>query len=71
MLAKRRSKLADLAKCKDNAPIGILKDRRKSSKGSTAERNAHFCYIISQFLHGNLSDINVQDLVFQYEHIFC
>jgi len=57
-LAKRCSKLADLAKCKDTTPIGILKDRRKSSKGSIAEKYAHDCYIISQFLHGNLSDIN-------------
>ena len=46
------------ARACDNPPLGLLKERRKSVKGSIVQKNAHDCFILNQFVSGNMSDIN-------------
>ncbi|KAL4229216.1 hypothetical protein ACF0H5_012255 [Mactra antiquata] len=48
------SKRADL----ENPPMGILKDRRKSTKTTLAEKYAQDCYQKKQYLSSSIPDIN-------------
>jgi len=52
-----RSLLATRAKEQENAPSGILKDRRNSTKYSVNQKHAQDCYQLNQFICGNVSDI--------------
>lgn len=58
LVSNYRSELATRAKRCENPPVGILKDRRKSPKCSIAEKYAQDCFMLNQFLSGNVSDIN-------------
>ena len=57
-LLKYRKELASRTQNYDNAPNGVLKDRRKSTKMSVAEKYAHDCFNINQFLNGNCNDVS-------------
>ena len=42
----------------DNAPTGILKDRRKTNKTSLAEKLDYDCYQLHQFINYNINDVS-------------
>ena len=42
----------------DKAPVGILKDRRKSSKFPLIDKYALDCYLLQQFLDSNVNDLD-------------
>ena len=52
-----RAKLADKARACENPPLGLLKERRKSVKGSVLTKYANDCFMLQQFLCGNMSDV--------------
>ena len=56
-LSSYRSELANRAKLCENGPKGTLKERRNSVRGSAAEKYAHECFVLNQFILGNKSDI--------------
>lgn len=59
-LANYRHQLSSRAKSSSSqyAPTGILKDRRKSSRHTLAEKYALDCYQLHQFLNKNISDVD-------------
>ena len=57
-LYEYRLELAAQARSCENPPIGILKDRRNSTKETVAEKYAHDCFLLGQFIQGNTNDVS-------------
>jgi len=57
-ISRYRSVLSNKCKQLPNAPIGILKERRKSVRGSVADKYALDCYKLSQFLQQNVQEVS-------------
>lgn len=53
-----RTELASRARGCQNPPTGVLRERRNSPKGSILEKYANDCFLLYQFIFGNLSEID-------------
>ncbi|KAL4221070.1 hypothetical protein ACF0H5_019332 [Mactra antiquata] len=58
MLSNYRSELSKRAKRVCNTPLGMLKDRRKTRKESASMKYANDCFLLKQYLDGNIQDIS-------------